>query len=872
MARTTILTHFGGRLGVRLFLVVILSIVAIETVILFPSYLSYRRDLEERLEHVGRTSVVMALKPRGDASERDLLIYAQMASRFSELTGGALYRPDGSLIGYFGEEPALSPEDAGDRPIMTRMTGDGKRLEVVWRADELGLPVTVVGRIDAEWIAPELNHFPWRIAQLVLLITVFVGAVVMVIFNRTVLRRILLLRQRMAAASEDPETAAAQNIPLRPRDELDDLAREFNGMIARIAQDIAEQKHDKEALAASNEKYQELYDNAPDMYCSVDVDTKKVIRCNQTLATTLGMSKDEIIGLPIFELYHPDSREQARDAMREFRETGRMERDHMELRRGDGSKIDISLRATAVRGEDGKILHSNSVWRDISERIRAEATLRKSETALAKAQEIAKIGNWRWSIRDDRLISCSEQFAKIYGVSLDDDRALLTGRIKQAVHPEDRDHVAALLKKSLDEGEDFLVDYRIVQPDGDVRHLIEVGEVVHDVDGNPIERIGTLQDITELKRAEDETKESRARLEEFLGIAPEAVITIADDMSITMFNQAAERIFGYKENEVLGKPIEILIPERFRQGHHGLIEDFSKSPQSARYMDQRGDIYGLRQDGSEFPAVASVSKLVMGEERIYTVMMRDITATKKIQDELIAAKNEAEIANQTKSEFLAAMSHELRTPLNAILGFSDIMRNEYLGPLGADQYLEYIEDIHNSGDHLLSLLSRLLDISAIETGNKTIEKEPLQIEGIVAECLKSVDQQARDKGVELDHAMAGQLPSLHADRRSIKQILINLLTNSIKFTPADGAVSLTIAASASDMTFTVADNGQGISPDQLPHVTDPFTRVEKDPLHANEGWGLGLAITKSLVDLHQGDLKIESELGVGTTVRVTLPL
>ena len=421
----------------RLFLVVILSIVAIETVILFPSYLGYRRDLEDRLEHVGRTIVVMALKPRGHASERDLLIYARLAARFSELTGGALYRRDGSLIGYFGEEPALSPEDAGDRPIMTRMTGDGKRLEVVWRADKLGLPVAVVGRIDAEWIAPELNRFLWRIAQLVLLITVFVGAVVMVIFNRTVLRRILLLRQRMAAASEDPETAAAQIIPLRPRDELDDLAREFNGMIARIAQDIAEHKHDKEALA--------------------------------------------------------------------------------------------------------------------------------------KAQEIAKIGNWRWSIRDDRLVSCSEQFAKIYGLSLDDDPALLTGRIKQAVHPEDRDHVAALLKKSLDEGEDFLVDYRIVQPDGDVRHLIEVGEVVHDADGNPIERIGTLQDITELKRAEGEIKESRARLEEILDIAPEAVITIADDMSITMFNQAAERIFGYKENEVLGKPIEILIPERFRQGHRGLI-------------------------------------------------------------------------------------------------------------------------------------------------------------------------------------------------------------------------------------------------------------------------------------------------------------
>ena len=185
----------------RLFLVVIVSIVAIETAILLPSYLDHRRDLENRLEHVGRTIVVMALKPRGDASDRDLLTYARLAARISELSGGALYRPDGSLIGHFGEQPTLKPDDAGGRPILMRMIEKGRRLEVVWTADELDLPVTVVGRMDAEWIAPELNAFIWRIAELVLLITVFGGAAVMLIFNRTVLRRIFLLRQRMAAAT-----------------------------------------------------------------------------------------------------------------------------------------------------------------------------------------------------------------------------------------------------------------------------------------------------------------------------------------------------------------------------------------------------------------------------------------------------------------------------------------------------------------------------------------------------------------------------------------------------------------------------------------------------------------------------------------------
>ena len=717
MVTSKIFQFFGGRLGLRLFLVVFLGIVAIETVILLPSYLGYRRDLENRLEHVGRTIVVMAFQPRGQAGDADLLNRARMAVRYSELSGGALYRPDGSLIGLFGEPPELSPADAGARPVFTRMTADGKRLEVVWSAAVLDLPVTVVGRLDAEWIAAEMIAFNWRIAELALLITAFVGGVVLVIFNRMVLRRIVLLRQKMVATREIRE-AAALNIPPRPRDELDELAEEFNDLIARHTQDIAEQKLAREALAASERQYQDLYDNAPDMYCSVDAKTGCVIRCNQTLATTLGMRRDEIIGRPIIELYHPDSRKKAQDGLREFLETGKIYRDDMQLGRRDGGRIDVTLRVRAVRGEDGEILYSNSVLRDIGERKRVEATLSESETALAKAQEIANIGNWRWSISDDRLISFSEQFAKIYGVSLGDDPAQAPILIKQAIHPEDRDRSAAVIKKAIHEGGGFSVDFRILLPNGRIRHVIEVGQVVSGESG--LERIGTLQDITERKRAEDEIKSSQARLAGILDIAPEAVITIAADMSITMFNQAAERIFGYSAEEIMGRPFDMLMPAYFRAGHGALVESFAQSSETARHMDQRGYIFGLRKDGSEFPAAASVSKLTIGQERLYTVMLRDTTAQRKIQDELIAAKIEAEVANQTKSEFLATMSHELRTPLNAILGFSDIMRNQYLGPLGADQYVEYVEDIHRSGDHLLSLLSDLLDISSIESGKMTI--------------------------------------------------------------------------------------------------------------------------------------------------------
>ena len=186
--------------------------------------------------------------------------------------------------------------------------------------------------------------------------------------------------------------------------------------------------------------------------------------------------------------------------------------------------------------------------------------------------------------------------------------------------------------------------------------------------------------------------------------------------------------------------------------------------------------------------------------------------------------------------------------------------------------MEYVEDIHKSGNHLLSLLSDLLDISSIEAGKMVITRVAVAVEEIVMDCLKIVAEQARGKGAELVHTIAEPMPDLLADRRSIKQILLNLLNNAIKFTPEGGLVSLTAAASGGYLIFTVADNGVGIAPDKLPLVTDPFTRVEKDPLIASDGWGLGLAITTSLVGLHQGDMQIESEVGVGTTVTVTLPL
>ncbi len=249
----------------------------------------------------------------------------------------------------------------------------------------------------------------------------------------------------------------------------------------------------------------------------------------------------------------------------------------------------------------------------------------------------------------------------------------------------------------------------------------------------------------------------------------------------------------------------------------------------------------------------------------------DITARKKAEATHQTALVDAERANAAKSEFLATMSHEFRTPLNAILGFSEMLRAQYFGPLGADNYREYADDIHTSGIYMLSLINDILDISAIEAGKRPLVKETINVDQVLKVCARDVEKAAADGGIALSLDVPGDLPLLYADKRSIIQIVLNLLSNAVKFTGQGGTITVSVMARDKEMNIKVKDTGSGIPPDKLQIVTEPFARAHADPHIAQTGTGLGLAIVKSLVEAHNGYLNIESEIGEGTTVTVTLP-
>jgi two-component system cell cycle sensor histidine kinase PleC len=251
------------------------------------------------------------------------------------------------------------------------------------------------------------------------------------------------------------------------------------------------------------------------------------------------------------------------------------------------------------------------------------------------------------------------------------------------------------------------------------------------------------------------------------------------------------------------------------------------------------------------------------------LLIAELGTAKAISDE---ARRRAEEANLAKSRFLATMSHELRTPLNAILGFSEIIKNEILGPVGNANYKDYVGDIHSSGQHLLNLINEILDLSRIEAGRYELNEEAVDLAGIVSECRHMMEMRARAKNLTINEQYTHRLPRLWADERAVRQIALNLLSNAIKFTPAGGEINLNVGRSPEGGQYlAVSDNGPGIPEEEIPIVLSAFGQGSIAIKSAERGAGLGLSIVQALMQTHDGKFALKSKLREGTEVIVSFP-
>lgn len=330
-----------------------------------------------------------------------------------------------------------------------------------------------------------------------------------------------------------------------------------------------------------------------------------------------------------------------------------------------------------------------------------------------------------------------------------------------------------------------------------------------------------------------------------------------------LINKNHSELFGFPQQRVVGKVISEFLPER--QADAAEEQERQVTETKSVVTRERRIVVGERERTfliTKFPifddggAVAQIGTIGT-----------DISLLTEAQAALMAATAEAEAANRSKSEFLAAMSHDLRIPLKTIIGFADAIKLQYFRPIG-EKYREYAGDIRGSGEHLLSLIGDILDVTAIEAGQPTLRPERMAARSLIDECLTIIKGEAQALGIEIRTKVPADLPLLHADRQAFKKIVLNLLANSLTYTPRGGRVTLSARVTKAHHVLEVRDTGAGIPENQIARITDPFFRGEVDPYISHEGVGLGLAIVKSLVDLHGGALEIQSRIGAGTIVRV----
>ncbi|NQU71901.1 MAG: PAS domain S-box protein [Rhodospirillales bacterium] len=397
---------------------------------------------------------------------------------------------------------------------------------------------------------------------------------------------------------------------------------------------------------------------------------------------------------------------------------------------------------------------------------------------------------------------------------------------------------------------------------------------------------------TNLKSQIAERVQTERKFRNLIEAAPDATLVCDRYGGIVHINAQAEELFGYSKVELLGQKIEILMPERFRGGHHLHRAGFYQNSLT-RPMGASLELHAVTKSGREFPAEIGLGPIGSGDDWLVSTSIRDMTQRKIYENELnrareqaetqasdleelnvtlTEARDQAEAAVRTKSEFLTLMSHELRTPLNAVLGFSQIVRAESFGPLGNPKYREYVDNIFTSGQNLLELIENILDLTKFDSGSLLLDEETVDIGDLVVRMVRLLKERALSGGVDLTYDLGNNLLRLRGDPRKLKHILACLIANSIKFTETAGEISVAVwCHEDSGLVVQVRDTGIGIEPKDISKAFAPFGQVDSAMTRQYGGSGLGLPLSKALVELHGGSMDLQSEPGTGTTVTIHFP-
>lgn len=554
---------------------------------------------------------------------------------------------------------------------------------------------------------------------------------------------------------------------------------------------------------------------------------------------------------------------------------GKLSEEWISIRK-DGSHFPSEISVTVLKDNNGQPIGFLSIRKDISDRTQAELQLQKTTDRLALALKSGAIGCWELNLAN-YIIVWDERAYELHGIPLGTDVTADTWA--STVHPDDLQSIQALFNRAIAGESEFDTEYRVIHPDQSIHFIKGYGVIERDIDGNPMSMIGVNFDISTSKFAEQALKQQLATIEAAIdGIA------ILQENKYIYLNQSHLEIFGYERpDEILGKTWTALYSSeeltRFEQEVFPVLQ---------RDHSWQGGAIATRKDGSTFDEELS---LTITADGLLICVCRDISDRKRSEAQLLQANEELLRATKLKDEFLANMSHELRTPLNSILGLSEALQDQVLGVLNEKQ-LNAIGIIESSGKHLLSLINDILDLSKISSGMMELDIASVSVRNLCDSSLVFVKQQAFQKRIQVVSNIPPYINNINivVDERRIKQVLVNLLTNAVKFTPNEGKISLLVAVGSGEtwqgeatipqrlramnssmIVFQVVDTGIGIASNNLPRLFQPFVQVDSALNRQYEGTGLGLALVKQIVELHGGQVIAESEVGKGSRFTVVLP-
>jgi PAS domain S-box-containing protein len=565
------------------------------------------------------------------------------------------------------------------------------------------------------------------------------------------------------------------------------------------------------------------------------------------------------------------------------------------LVRKDGTERWVRNTPVPHHDEHGQLTSYDGLIQDITDRQRTEEALRQSERRLLEAQAIAHVGNWELNLATRNLWASEEAF-RIYG--LRGPGLLPLDQVQNQVHPEDRRFMDQALLSLLQEGGKYDLEFRLIRAhDQAVRVIHSWAHLVYDTAGTPTEVVGVVQDITDRKQAEEALRESEARFRETLEYLPVAIGLANGAGDIVYLNQAFTRLHGYTREDLptLNDWWLRACPDPVyrRQVQAVWVESMARAIREGVATEVQ-EVQATCKDG-RVREVALRTRL-LGD--LYIVSSMDITERKEMEAalrkerallaqrvdartaELSARTAELQQANadlvhasRLKDEFLANMSHELRTPLTAILGLAEALQIGSYGPV-PDKQSQMLQVIRQSGQHLLALITDILDLSKIEAGKAELQLAPAAVAEVCESSLHFITQLAQKKNIRVTFVPDPLVRLILTDARRLKQMMVNLLGNAVKFTPDGGQVGLTVAGDPArrEVRFIVWDTGIGIPLEKQALLFRPFVQVDGGLTRQYEGAGLGLALTRRLAELQGGQVTVESAgAGQGSRFIITLP-